>query len=207
MPLRETLQKILTEYPTAKQLPLEGHTLAGFIRRDAEQAVEDGLGELGGGLIVEGSPGQGNWAAVPWISVFDPAITTTATRGYYVVYLFHASEPAVHLSLNQGTTAVREEFRTRTRFLKDRADLMRKRVTDFEGLLPVTNIELGSTARLPGDYVAGHALGASYALSALPDEAKLRADLQAIVRAYRALTYRGGIDADVESQSDVGEEF
>jgi 5-methylcytosine-specific restriction enzyme A len=27
------------------------------------------------------------------------------------------------------------------------------------------------------------------------------------VRAYRALTYRGGIDADVESQSDVGEEF
>ena len=84
---------------------------------------------------------------------------------------------------------------------------MRKRVTDFEGLLPVTNIELGSTARLPGDYVAGHALGASYALSALPDEAKLRADLQAIVRAYRALTYRGGIDADVESQSDVGEEF
>ena len=204
MPLRETLQKILTEYPTAKQLPLEGHTLAGFIRRDAEQAVEDGLGGLGAGLIVEGSPGQGNWAAVPWISVFDPAITTTATRGYYVVHLFHVSEPVVHLSLNQGTTAVREEFRTRTReILKDRADLMRKRVTDFEPLLPVTSIELGSTARLPGDYAAGHALGASY----LPDEAKLRADLQAIVRAYRALTYRGGIDADVESQSDVGEEF
>jgi 5-methylcytosine-specific restriction protein A len=28
-----------------------------------------------------------------------------------------------------------------------------------------------------------------------------------IVRAYRALTYRGGTDADVESQIDVGEEF
>src|SRR5262245_4485293 len=157
MPLRETLEKILTEYRTAKQLPLEGHALAGFIRHDAEQAVEEGLGELGGGLIVEGSPGQGNWAAVPWISVLDPAITTTATRGYYVVYLFHANDPVVHLSLNQGTTAVREEFGTRTReILKDRADLMRKRVTDFEGLLPVTSVELGSTARLPGDYVAGH---------------------------------------------------
>ena len=33
--------------------------------------------------------------AVPWISVFDPAITTSATRGYYVVYLFHANEPTV----------------------------------------------------------------------------------------------------------------
>jgi 5-methylcytosine-specific restriction protein A len=208
MPLRETLQKILTEYPIAKNLPLEGHTLAGFIRHDAAHAVDEGLGELGAGLIVEGSPGQGNWAAVPWISVFDPAITTSATRGHYVVYLFHSSEPVVHLSLNQGTTAVREEFRARTReILNDRANLIRKRVPEFEVLLPVTSIELGSTARLPGDYVAGHALGASYALSALPDEAKLRADLQAIVRAYRALTYRGGVDADVEPQSDVGQEF
>jgi 5-methylcytosine-specific restriction enzyme A len=64
-------------------------------------------------------------AAVPWISVFDPAITTSATQGYYVAYLFHVSEPLVHLSLNQGTTAVREEFRERTReILRDRADLM-----------------------------------------------------------------------------------
>jgi len=31
--------------------------------------------------------------------------------------------------------------------------------------------------------------------------------LQAIVRAYRALTYRGGIDADVETQTDLAEEF
>ena len=48
--------------------------------------MQQALGELGAGLLVEGSPGQGNWAAVPWISVFDPAITTSATRGYYVVY-------------------------------------------------------------------------------------------------------------------------
>ena len=136
------------------------------------------------------------------------AITTSATRGYYVVYLFHAREPIVHLSLNQGTTAVREEFGARTReILKDRADLMRKRVAEFAALLPATAIELGSNARLPGDYVAGHALGASYTLAALPNEETLRADLQTIVRAYRALTYRGGIDADVESQIDVGEEF
>ena len=44
-------------------------------------------------------------------------------------------------------------------------------------------------------------------LGALPDEARLRADLQAIVRACRALTYRGGVDADVETQNDIAEEF
>jgi 5-methylcytosine-specific restriction protein A len=203
MALRETLERILTEYPTAKMAPLEGHPLAQFLRGEAETTVLAGLGALGAGLVVEGSPGQGNWAAVPWISVFDPAITTSATRGYYVVYLFHANEPTVHLSLNQGTTTVREEFGARAReILKDRADLMRKRVAEFEGALPVKSIELGSTAKLPGDYVAGHALGASYTLAALPDEPILRADLQTVVRVYRALTYRGGIDADVESQSD-----
>src|SRR5262249_12091796 len=88
-----------------------------------------------------------------------------------------------------------------------RADLMPKRVVDFEATLPIKKIELGADSGLPGDYVAGHALGATYSLATLPDEATLRTDLQAIVRAYRALTYRGGIDADVETQTDLSDEF
>lgn len=208
MALRETLQRILTEYPAATDTPLEGNPLAQFIRGEAETSVADGLGALSQGLIVQGSPGQGNWAAVPWISIFDPAITTSATRGYYVVYLFHATEPTVHLSLNQGTTAVREEFASKARnVLADRAELIRKRVSDFLGDLPQKTIELGSDARLPGDYMAGHALGVTYTPAGLPDEATLRGDLQNIVQAYRALTFRGGIEGDVEAQSDVADEF
>src|SRR5260370_40131791 len=99
MALRNTLQTILTEHHVAKGQPFAGHALAGFIRHTAAETVNDALGELGAGLLVEGSAGAGNWAAVPWISVFDPAITTTATQGYYVVYLSHASEPVAHLSL------------------------------------------------------------------------------------------------------------
>ena len=95
--------------------------------------------------MVEGSPGRGDWAAVPWISVFDPAITTSAIRGYYVVYLFHTERPLVHLSLNQGTTAVREEFGREARaVLSDRAEFMRKRVADFAAGLPISSIDLGS---------------------------------------------------------------
>jgi 5-methylcytosine-specific restriction protein A len=202
------LQTILTEYNGATAEPLEGHALANFIRHAAVDEVEEALGEFGTGLLVEGSAGADNWAAVPWISIFDPAITTSATRGYYVVYLFHVSEPVVHLSLNQGTTAVREEFGGRARqVLKDRAELMRKRVADFIGLLPVSQIDLGSEARLPGDYVAGHALGATYTLENLPEEQTLRSDLQTVVRAYRALTYRGGIEGDLEGQSELNDEF
>jgi 5-methylcytosine-specific restriction enzyme A len=208
MPLRETLSRIIQEYPKATKEPFAGHPLAAFIRQEAATTAEAALGSLGPGLLVEGSAGAGNWAAVPWIAVFDPAVTTSATEGYYVVYLFHVSDPVVHLSINQGTTAVREEFGARAReILQERADLMRKRVAEYSDALPVSKIDLGSGARLPGDYAAGHSLGVTYELSTLPDEPTLRADLQQIVRAYRALTYRGGIDAEVDSQSELAEEF
>jgi 5-methylcytosine-specific restriction enzyme A len=112
------------------------------------------------------------------------------------------------ISLNQGTTAVREEFGARARdVLSDRATFMRKRLADYEENLSVNGIELGSSARLPGDYAAGHAIGATYHLHTLPDETILERDLRNIVRAYRALTYRGGIEGDIEPQSELTTEF
>ena len=84
---------------------------------------------------------------------------------------------------------------------------MRKRIAEFADTLPINKIDLGSEARLPGDYAAGHALGTSYKLDILPDEARLRFDLQTIIRAYRALAYRGGIDADMEDQTSVVDDF
>jgi hypothetical protein len=38
MAVRETLLRILTDYPNAKAAPLEGNPLAQFIRGDAEAA-------------------------------------------------------------------------------------------------------------------------------------------------------------------------
>lgn len=92
--------------------------------------------------------------------------------------------------------------------MADRAELMRKRVAEFAELLPIKGIELGSNARLPADYVAGHAWGVRYDLNSLPDDMTLRADLQNAVRAYRALTFRGGIEGEVETAaSELADEF
>jgi 5-methylcytosine-specific restriction protein A len=200
--ISEVLSRVLSEYPTAKGGPFGGSPLASYLRGEGALGVSRSLGEFGHGLLVEGSAGAGNWATVPWISVFDPVVTDSATRGYYVVYLFHAQQPRVFLSLNQGTTAVREEFGATTRdVLRGRAQLMRQRVSDYVAALPLTDIDLGSNARLPGDYVAGHALGIQYDLDALPTEGDLRRDLTAAVGAYRALTYRGGLDPSAEDEA------
>lgn len=84
---------------------------------------------------------------------------------------------------------------------------MRKRLSEFQKPLPAVSIELGSDARLPADPVAGHAMGITYTLNALPNEDALQTDLHNIVRAYRVLTFRGGIAGDTEPQSDLSEEF
>jgi hypothetical protein len=142
-----------------------------------------------------------NWAEVPWLAAFDPIVTDGATRGYYVVYLFHVSESIVHLSLNQGTTAVREEFGSTARHvLSERAAFIHERLPDFVLRLSATQIALGSTARLPGDYAAGHALGVTYSLDNLPDEQSLTGDLRSALQAYRALTFRGGLDTVPETR-------
>jgi hypothetical protein len=73
--------------------------------------------------------------------------------------------------------------------------MMRKRISEFLNVLPATEIDLGSDARLPGDYAAGHALGASYSLADLPDETSLRTDLQAAVQYIGRLRFAAASSA------------
>ncbi len=63
--------------------------------------------------LITGSAGQGNWADVPWIAVFDKEITTSATIGYDIAYLFRADMSGVYLSLNQGWTYFKENYKTK----------------------------------------------------------------------------------------------
>src|SRR5438874_11527945 len=55
-------------------------------------------------MEVEGRDGTGRKTRVPWVRVYDPELSPSATQGWYVVYLFAADGSTVYLSLNQGTT-------------------------------------------------------------------------------------------------------
>jgi 5-methylcytosine-specific restriction enzyme A len=201
MSLRTALTRIGSEWAGARTEPFKLHPLAEFIRGAAAEFVQTSVNTPG--FRIKGSAGAGQWAAVPWIAVFDPIVTDSATRGYYVVYLVHATEPVVHLSLNQGTTATRAEFKEQTReVLTERAMLMRRRLKDFSGRLPVDAIEVGTDGQLPADYVAGHAMGVTYSAANLPNDLILEADLKTIVAAYKALTFRGGLDPSAEADEE-----
>lgn len=56
--------------------------------------------------LVEGSYGKGLWTKVPWIAVFDNRITTSATKGVYIVYLLNKDRKELYLTLIQAATDI-----------------------------------------------------------------------------------------------------
>ena len=203
MALKVALERVMNEWGGAHLEEYTEHPLARYIRGEATEEVKKAIVNPTG-FSFKGSAGSGKWADVPWIAVFDDVVTDTATEGYYVVYLFHTSDPVVHLSLNQGTTRTRSEFKSATHdVLRERAQLIRRRLPDFAPRLPITTIDLGSVVGLPGDYAAGHAMGTSYSLSTLPSDEVLKRDLETAISAYKALTFRGGLDPTTERVSSL----
>ncbi len=84
--LQSVINKLLNEYVNAKKEPFAGHSFGTFVRNEIPNVLYNKLVDKGTYLIT-GSVGQGNWAMIPWICIFDRSVTTSATRGVYIVYL------------------------------------------------------------------------------------------------------------------------
>lgn len=200
--LQGFLNLVGRSYSSARTQKFEGHELANALRRQSPEIIKDILGDLiGPEWKVQGSAGQGNWAEVPWIAVLDPLVTTTATKGYYIAYLFSADLSQVHLNLNQGATLVREEFKSQTRsVLEMRAEIIRMRVPEYKSHFSAENINLNSSGILAQDYEAGHAFGVSYPFPLTSSEEVLTRDLRKMLELYSLVTQRGGIDLISDSE-------
>src|ERR1043166_1162798 len=130
--MRERIQEVLDRYPAARLEDLTNHPVAALISHDLADEIREQVES--DSYKVTGSPGRGNWAETPWVSVFDRLVTETAQRGFYIVYLFRRDGTGVYLSLNQGTTAVFEQSRSQYRqVLEDRAKA-------FRGMLPANHL-------------------------------------------------------------------
>jgi 5-methylcytosine-specific restriction protein A len=81
MALKEALERVMNEWSGVHLDEYTGHPLAQHIRGEATQEVRKAVADPTG-LSFKGSAGSGQWAAVPWIAVFDDVITDTATEGY-----------------------------------------------------------------------------------------------------------------------------
>jgi 5-methylcytosine-specific restriction enzyme A len=191
--LAEGLAELATRYVFERAKSFSKSPFGRFVRHDLAEAARKAMPFGYEDFTLKSSVGAGNWASVPWLAFFDPLITSSAQEGIYVVFLINPDSQKIYLSLNQGTTAVYQEFgRTRgVEVLKRRAQDIRERVRDISKEFSEDVIDLGSEDDLPRGYMAGHCVGKSYT----PDEitrVNLTEELVSTFALYQRLINRGG---------------
>ncbi|MCR5218694.1 DUF3578 domain-containing protein [Treponema sp.] len=136
---------------------------------------------------IKGSVGQGNWAAIPWICIFDKKITTTAQEGIYIVYLLSKNGESLYLTLNQGCTKVKNDKGKidAIQYLHDTANKIQQKIktTDFQ---VGPNINLGSDISELGQlYTEGTIFFKEYKQNLIPEDNVLQDDLKKMISLYK----------------------
>jgi MoxR-like ATPase len=192
------VEKILSEYVSAKQETFAGHPIGTFFRNDIPREIY-GTGIVNSqDYLITGSVGQGNWAAVPWVCIFDRSITTTAQKGVYIVYLLAKDGKTLYLTFNQGCTDIRNSHSKR-----DTIKIMREKAQeiassfDSRGFRTDEDINLGEGLTELGEmYQRGTIFYKAYKKDIVPAEDELRSDLSKMMEVYSE--YASSLNAQPE---------
>lgn len=186
MNLNEKLRKFVDGWVQATKEPFTSHPIASLFRQDLKDEIESIVKQSYKSFDIKASVGAGNWANVPWISILDPAITTSTQDGIYPVYLFNADGSGFYLSLNQGTT-------TPTRNLGKRA--AEKRAEEIKNTLlnqfpalkewGVQEINLKAETALGKSYEKPNIAAKFYESSVIPNSEVLIQDLKELLKIYK----------------------
>lgn len=185
--MEKLLREPIENYLKQKRLSFAGNPLADQLRHEFPQLISQVLSDQTRYKVV-GSPGKGNWTDCPWIAIFDTLVTDTAQSGYYPVFLFKADMSGVYLSLNQGVTEVKDNYRREARnVLKLRAEDYRAKLDiDTNHLLEINLSSKNSNARL---YEAGNIIARYYPADNLPNETELIGDILHFLHLYEELNF------------------
>ena len=62
--------------------------------------------------LIKSSIGAGQKSEIPWVCIFNRSITTSATQGIYICFLFRKDMTGFYLALGQGITTFEEVYGT-----------------------------------------------------------------------------------------------
>ena len=190
--MQKLLLNILENYKLAKLSNLTDHELAVYVRQQSADILENTISIDSEKYKVKASVGQGQWADVPWIAVFDKSITQSATEGYYIVYLFRADMSGVYLSLNQGWTYFKNRYKTKLgrEKITQVSDVWKNELSSTLNDFSYEKINLkneGKMNSLVEGYELGHICGKFYSVEDMPSSEELGWDLQNLIGVYREI--------------------
>jgi len=187
MNLKSALNEILSNWVVAREQTFAKHHLANFIRRTLKSTVELIVHDIAPEFEVTGSAGQGNWADVPWLSIRNPALSSSTQNGVYPVYLFCANGSGVYLSLNQGTSAPEEQLgESQAAVFIDAVKRAVLNVIDAKGWSQ-DPISLHANTPRGRSYEPANIISKYYAAGDLPTNEQLEADLRQILALYQLI--------------------
>lgn len=187
MSLKGMVSKILNEYVPSKQETFAGHPMGSFFRTDIPLTIYNTGIVPTAPYLITGSIGQGNWAMIPWICIFDRKITVSATKGVYIVYLLSKDGNSLYLSFNQGCTDIRKNHTKKEtiRIMHENAEAIRKRI-DSRGFKADNEASLGEGLTELGElYQEGMIFYKEYRKGNLPEENELQDDLRKMMEIYK----------------------
>ncbi|MEW5930005.1 MAG: DUF3578 domain-containing protein [Gemmatimonadota bacterium] len=188
--LRELLEGILARYADARAgEPFgEEHPLWGAFKGLRQALSAHPAVRALPTLRVSWSAGFGTWAKVPWVALLDTRETTNVREGVFCALLFRQDTTGVYLALCQGASEPRRQVGREIA-----RTLLRGRAAGLRALcdaLPELGFALDDGMDLRADaapiadpsVTVAHKL---YEAGAVPPDALLSRDLEALLAAYR----------------------
>lgn len=211
--LHSLLTYILENYSKASGEIFRQHPMAKFIREKSPQLIYSSLNTIlpQNRYLITGSPGQGQWADIPWIGIFDTLITSSAQSGFYPVFLFKEDMSGVYLSLNQGITCIKNQLKglqnidqLALKELKNRA-IIHRLLTNNNYFFSDANIILKEDAKnhsLAKSYEAGNIVSKFYSKDNIPNNEELRNDIIEILSLYQKLVFHNNSNNKIEENKN-----
>lgn len=184
--MKDYILRFVQECPDAKKQVFANNPYGVFVRTEIPEALYDTGIVNRQKYLITASVGAGNWAMIPWICIFDRSITTSATKGVYIVYLLSKDSKRLYLTFNQGCTDIRNQHSKREtiQIMHQKADEIRGFVSDH-GFVSACDIDLGDHLTDLGDmYREGTIFYKQYDVNSLPGEEELRDDLSRMMSIY-----------------------
>lgn len=185
--MREFVEKFTAEYVSAKQETFAGHQFGNYVRNVVPRIIYNTGIVDEEKYLVTGSVGQGNWAAVPWVCIFDRQITTSAQKGVYIVYLLSKDGRTLYLTFNQGCTEISQQHSKREtiEIMRNKAEKIAAKINS-RGFLSDQNASLGEgLTQLAEFYEKGIIFYKAYNSGSVPPEEEIRNDLKNMMDIYK----------------------
>ncbi len=187
MNLRDSLYKILNEWPQETQKAFKDNQLASFVRHDFTQVIKTLIPPNFQNCKIKASVGAGNWANIPWLSIIDERITSSTQDGIYPGFLFRADGSGVYLSLGQGVTSLKELGREGAeKKVQDTIQLVLKKMPQL-GTWITGHLDLRSNTPLGKSYESPNIAAKYYDKESIPKNETLTEDLHELLSIYNEL--------------------